>query len=273
MANENDSFLRQINEEVRREKLSRLWEKYGVLVIGGLAAVLLAFGGWRFYQSETSKAARQAGAQFVEAGEFLGDQAKKDDALRALEKMAGSGPRGYALLSKLKLAAYARSQGKHDEAEKQYEAVANDRSAPDMFRSFAKLQIASLKLDTGSFTDVKNQLNAIIVEENPWRHSAREILGLAALKAGNYSEARETFQAILTAKDAPRTTAERAHIVMAMITREELKAAAGTESATPKSEPAGTAPGTSPASEKSGPDGTEPEKRDGASTPSNATPN
>lgn len=262
MTDENDSFLRQIDEEVRREKLKQFWDKYGVILVSAIAAVLVTFGGWRLYQSETIKAAKTAGAQFAEASELLGEKDKQADALRAFETIAKSGPSGYAMLAKLKLAAQARSENKNGEALKHYEAVAKDSSADKLFSSFAKLQIASLKLDDGSFTEVKNQLNDLIKDESPWRHTAREIFGLAALKAGKFDEARQTFQALLTAKDAPQALSQRAHIAMAMITREELKAKAP---AAPKSEPA-----DKPKEAGGSPAQSEPGKNDGASKPADA---
>jgi hypothetical protein len=269
MADQQDSLLRQIEEEVRREQLAKLWDKYGVLAIGIIAAILLVFGGWRLYQNEAIKAAKRAGAQFAEASGILGDpklpKQRKADALQALETMAKSGPSGYAVLADFKLAARARSEGKADEAIKRYEAIAANSSADDLLRGFAKLQIASLKLDNGSFTDVKNQLNDLVTADNPWRHSAREILGLAALKSGELAEARKTFQALLTDPETPRAITERAHVAMAMVTRGELaakqpKGAGGTKSPNNATTPDTTQPGRS---EK-------PKPKDGATTPSNA---
>lgn len=268
MADEQDSLLRQIEEEVRRERLAKLWDKYGVLALVIIAGILLTFGGWRLYQSEATKAARRAGAQFAEATEIISDaklpKDKKADALRALETIAKSGPTGYAILADFKLAARARDEGKNDEAVKRYEAVAKNSSADPALRSFAKLQIASLKLDTGSFTDVKNQLNDLLKTDSPWRFSAREILGLAALKAGKLTEARESFQALLIDPQTPKTIGQRAHMAMAMVTRAELEAKQpGKANGTKSPNKASNANETPAKVEK-------PATKDGAATPPNA---
>jgi hypothetical protein len=269
MADEQDSLLRQIEEEVRRERLAKLWDKYGVLALGVIATILLVFGGWRLYLSEATKAARRAGAQFAEASQIIADaklsKDKKADALRALETIAKSGPTGYAILADFKLAARARDAGKTDEAIKRYEAVAANGSADSTLRSFAKLQIASLKLDAGSFTDVKNQLNDLLKVDSPWRFSAREILGLAALKAGKLTEARESFQALLIDPKTPKTIGQRAHMAMAMVTRAELEAKQpGKTNGTKSPNKASNANETPPAKAE------KPATKDGAATPSNA---
>lgn len=248
MADEQDALLRQINEEVRREQLAKLWDKYGVLALGTVAAILLAVFGWRFYQNEMENAARRAGAQFAEAGQLLADK-KTADAITAFESIAKTGPSGYAQLARLRLAANARTDGRDQDALNQLKAVADDSSASPLFRSFAKLQIASLKVDSGNFTDVKNQLNDLLNDQSPWRYTARELLGLAAYKAGDYSEARKAYESLLIARDAPQSVAQRAQIAMALITREELKKKADTSPATTPAKPETGKPGNGKASD------------------------
>ncbi len=108
MANERDAFLREIEEEVRRE---RLWDKYGVAVLGGLAAIVLLVGGWKWYQAHQISVAAQAGAQFAEVSALLED-GKKEDAVRGFEQIAKEGTYGYGQLARLRLAAQARKDGR-----------------------------------------------------------------------------------------------------------------------------------------------------------------
>ncbi|HUS98424.1 MAG TPA: tetratricopeptide repeat protein [Hyphomicrobiaceae bacterium] len=231
MADDQQALLRQIDEELRREQWAKLWDKYGVIALGAVAAVLAVYGGWRFYQYEATKAAQRYGAQFAEAGKLLTE--KKDaDALRGLEKIAKEGPSGYAALAKLKLAGEARKAGKTEDAVKLYQELAAQSGGDAILKSFAKLQIAWLKVDTASWTEMKNQLNDLAQETSPWRYSARELLGLAAYKAGEYAEARKAYQELLGASGVPQPMAQRAQIAMALVTREELKKSGGAAAAT-----------------------------------------
>jgi cytochrome c-type biogenesis protein CcmH/NrfG len=59
-------------------------------------------------------------------------------------------------------------------------------------------------------------------DESPWHLSARELLGVAAFKAGNFSEARTLLTPLLLDQKAPQSIAERAQIVMAEIAADEL---------------------------------------------------
>lgn len=218
MANERDSFMREIDEEVRRERLMKLWDKYGVYILGGAAAIMLAVFGWKWYEAERNSAAAQAGAQFVEVSRLIAE-GKNKEAIEGFEQIAKEGPTGYAQLAQLRLAAAARKAGKTDEAIRHYEALAGNSSADELLRGFAKLQIATLKVDTASWTEMQNQLTDLAKDDSSWKYSARELLGLAAYKAGKLNEARKTFTELLASGDTPQSIRQRAQVAMTLVTR------------------------------------------------------
>jgi len=219
MANERDAFLREIEEEVRRERLAKLWDKYGVALLAGLTAFILLYAGWKFYASSQRAAAANAGAQFAEVTQLLTD-GKEDDAIFGFKQIAEEGPDGYAQLARLRLAAHARKSGQADEALKHYEILASDNAADMLIRDFARLQIASLKLDSDDWTTMQNRLQSLLKENNPWKYAAREILGLAAYRAGKFKKAQATFTQLLASGDTPRAIRQRVQLVMALVTRQ-----------------------------------------------------
>ncbi|MGI9421951.1 MAG: hypothetical protein ACR2PA_02080, partial [Hyphomicrobiaceae bacterium] len=111
----------------------------------------------------------------------------------------------------------------------QYEQLAADTSADQLLRDFGKLQIAALKLDTASWTETQNRLNDLVKEESDWKYAARELLGLAAFKAGKYEDARKAFTELMAASDTPATIRRRAQIVMALVTRESARSSPSTK--------------------------------------------
>ena len=76
-----------------------------------------------------------------------------------------------------------------------------------------------LRLDAANWTDMQNRLNDLAAEGNAWRFSARELLGLAAYKAGKTDEARQEFQRLMSDRSTPQSIAERARIMMGVIRR------------------------------------------------------
>jgi hypothetical protein len=238
MIDQRDSLAREVDEELRREQLLKLWEKYGTYVVVAIALIVVGVGGVKYYQYRTTVAAEAAGARLAEATRRSppesGAQTQK-----ILEDIGKSGPAGYATLARFRLAAADRDAGKLAEAAAAYEAIANAGAGDRLLADYARLQAASLKLDTAGWTDMQNRLNDLAADGNPWRASARELLALAAVKAGKTDDARQQFQRLLSDRDTPPSIAERARIMMAMLTEAELSTPAP-----PAPAPPGTAPKT-----------------------------
>ena len=220
MSEDDKILIRQIEEEVRRERYLKLWQQYGMYLIGAVALMVAFLGGWQWYSAYQPNRAQTAGAQFSEALQRLQSD-KKDDGLSGLEQIAREGSPAYAVLAKLRLAGEHREGGDKDKALALYEEVAKDSSADRYLSSFAELQIASLKVDSASWTDIENRLKLMIEVDAPWRFSARELLGLAAFKHGKWAEAREAYSPLLTGEGVPGALRQRAQLALELITREE----------------------------------------------------
>jgi len=230
MSEDDKILIRQIEEEVRRERYLKLWQQYGAYLVGGVVAIVAVIGGWQWYTAYRLDRAQTAGAQFSEALERLGAN-KKDAGVKALEQIAQRGSPAYAVLAKLRLAGEHREAGETDKALELYQEVAKNSAADRYLSSFAELQIASLKLDTASWTELENRLKPLIEADAPWRFSARELLGLAAYKNQKWNEAREAYSALLTAEGVPGALRQRAQLALAMIAREEDAAGGGKKDA------------------------------------------
>ena len=162
-----------------------------------------------------------AGVRYQAAAK-LAHSGKVDEALGAFQAIAAEGPIGYALLARLKLAGDAAKAGKPEEAVAAYDALAKDGSVDPLFKDFARLQAAALKLDSADWTEMQNRLNDLLGEQNAWRFSARELLGLAAYRAGKLDEARHALGVLTADPKVPPAIRERAGYVMSMVAASEL---------------------------------------------------
>ena|SRR5436190_3121399 len=239
MVDQRDSLAREIDEELRREQLLKLWERYGIYVIAAATLVIVGIGGFNYYDHRRALAAEAAGARLSMATrESM--QSKKAEVQKALEDIAATAPAGYAVLARMRLAAAERDAGKTAEAAAAFEAIAKERGIDPLIADYAQLQAAMLRLDGASWTDMQNRLNGLAADGNAWRFSARELLGLAAHKAGKADEARAEFQRLLTDRGTPPSIAERARVMLAMLTEAELASVpAPAADPTPKAAPAG----------------------------------
>lgn len=233
MSDDSEAFIREIEEEVRREKLTNIWKQYGSWILGGLGGVVLLVALWQWYVTYQVDRVQSAGGKFYESLQLLSGD-KESDGVSGLEQVVKEGTPAYAALAKMRLAAVQRTAGKNDEALALYTAVADDTSVDRLLSSFASLQIASLKVDDGTWTEVQNRLNDLADESSPWRYSARELLGVAAFKHKKWGDARQAYTRILIDQAAPQALKLRAQTALALITREDA------DTASEKSSPAGS---------------------------------
>jgi hypothetical protein len=247
MVDQRDSLAREIDEELRREQLQKLWERYGIHIIAAFALVIAGIGGYKFYEQRRAQAAQAAGARMSLAARDV-QQNKKAEAQKALDEIAANGPGGYAVLARLRLAAAEREAGQTTQAAAKFEAIAKESGVDPLLADYAQLQAAMLRLDSASWTDMQNRLTPLTADGNAWRFSARELLGLAAYKAGKTEEARKEFQRLLGDRNSPPSISERARVMLAMLTEAELGKGAtpATNVAPPVPAPAAKSPPAEP---------------------------
>jgi hypothetical protein len=234
MANEpQDLMSREIEEELRRERLLKLWDKYGVYVVAATVVVVAGVGGWKYNEYRQARANDAASTKYVIAlTDFAGK--RTSEAQKALEDLTGKAPAGYATLARFRLAASDAAQGNTAEALAAYDEIARDKSVDPLLADFARLQSAMLKFDRVDFTELRNQLSGLAADQGPWRFSARELLGLGAAKAGRPAEAKTHFQRLLSDRETPPGISARAKVMVAML--DEAERAKAASSATEKSD-------------------------------------
>jgi hypothetical protein len=201
-------IFREVDEEVRKDELTRLWQRWGKLIIAGAIAVILAaagFSGWREWQASRRAA---AGDAFLAAID-LAAQGRHADAAQALVALAEDAPGGYADLARLRAGhAYAAAE-QPDAALATFDALTRDDGAEPTLRDLARLAGAMLLTDGGDPAEVATRLGPLLQDTNgPLYGLARELEGLQALKAGDTAGALAIFKAL--ADDAATSSGLRA---------------------------------------------------------------
>lgn len=256
MADDSDSLLREVEQELRRERLEKFWNQYSGLIVAGVAALVIGVGGYSYYYTSQQAAAQKAGVDFIKALDIEDGDAKAAEKLAAFEAIAKSGAPGYSALARLHVAGTQVRDGKKDEALATFNALAGDTSADPLIRDFAKLQAASVELGTADFTDIKNRLTPLAASGAPYENMANELLGVAAFRAGKLEEARGYLEPVLIDPAASQPVQDRIKIILGEIAAMELaqagdKASKSTES--PETKQEGQASSTAPANEETKP--------------------
>jgi hypothetical protein len=207
-------IFREVDEEVRREQLKKLWDRYGNYVVVAAVLLVAAVAAWRAYMWWEAKKAAETGAAF-EAATTLAEAGKRGEAEAAFAKIAADGTAGYRHLARMREAAeLAQSDAKA--AITAYDQIAADRAVGPVLQDLAALRAAALLIDTGALEEAQRRLEPLAANDRTFRHTAREFLVLAAWRAGDTAAAKRWFDLIMTDAQTPAATRSRVEMLMAL---------------------------------------------------------
>jgi hypothetical protein len=216
MTNENDSFIREVNEELRSDQMKAIWTQYGLMIVAIAVAIVIGTAGYRGYVYWSGTQASASGDKFLTAMKLASDN-KTDEALAAFAQLEKDGYGAYPVLARMRSATLkAATDPKAAVAE--LDAVAKDTKVPDAVRDVARLRAGWLLIDTAPYADVSKEVEVLTDAQNPMRHSAREALGLSAFKNGDFKQAKDWFQAIANDAVTPVNVGNRARIMLDLLT-------------------------------------------------------
>ena len=212
-----DNIFREVDEDLRREQMTALLDKYGVYLLIGAALIIATVGGYNVNSWWTAKRAAENGAAYYQASVLI-DEKKNPEALEAFSKFAGQASGGYRTLAELEVAALHAQNGRKIDAVAMYDRVAQN-GADATLRDYAQVQAAALRLDDAERSEIVKRLAGLNTDINPWRYSARELLGLAAFRSGDTGESERIFSQVLGDPGAPAEIRRRAEAMLALLVK------------------------------------------------------
>jgi hypothetical protein len=203
----------EVDEEVRREQLKKLWDQYSIYIVAGALLIIVGVGGWRGYEYLEGKKAAEAGAVFDKAVEF---SEQNTEAEAAFSDLAAKAPSGYRMLARLRAAAEAANRDPQAAA-KMYDEIAADRSVGAPEQDLAKIRAAGLLLESASYPNMLARLEPATAPGATFRHTARELLALSALRANDTTAARRWLDVIAGDGETPPSLRSRAEAMQALL--------------------------------------------------------
>jgi len=209
-------IFQEIEEDLRRDKLAKLWARFRVHLVLLVVAILLGisgYTGWTQYQASQRQA---EGTRFAAALDLLRD-GKTQEAVAAFTALANGAGGGHAVLAKLEEAALKVQTGDEAGALALYDQISSDSSLDPQYRDAATLLYARAALDRGDPKALVERLKPLTDGANPWHALALEFTALAQLKAGDKDAARGTYQRLIGDQTAPAGARSRANQMLAAL--------------------------------------------------------
>lgn len=202
---DSDSFIEEVTEEVRRDRMYGYLRRYGWM---GVMAIFLIVGGAAFSEYRKAQASAQA--------EALGDavlsamaQPTADARYTDLETIEAPAPGTQAIVDLLS-ASEAQSDGNSDAAVVTLQAAAVNSEAPEIYRQIAAFKLLVLQADTMDAASRRQQLEALAQPGQPLSFLAQEQLALTDISEGDTEAALARLNDIIRAAGVSSDLQQRA---------------------------------------------------------------
>lgn len=208
-ADQDQAFLREVDENLRADQLADFGRKYGKIVLGVIVAGLLVLAGVLWWKHHQETVAGEQGVTLQEAFDKLG-AADVKAAAKPLADLSTSKIDGYRAAALMSQAAVLVEQQDTKGAAAKYGQVATDTSLAQPYRDLALVKQTMVEFDTIAPQLVVARMSPLAVKGNAFYGSAGEMLALAQLRMGKQADAGRTFGAIAKDPTVPDTIRQRA---------------------------------------------------------------
>ncbi|MFQ5347255.1 MAG: tetratricopeptide repeat protein [Rhodothalassiaceae bacterium] len=213
MADESELIFREVDEEVRRDRLIALLKKHGPRAAVVLVLVIAGVIGYRYWEAQRERALRAEAARYVALVESI-DKKSPAEMADILAEARPSFDGGYALLVRMREAGARAKAGQLAVAIGLYDEVARMADDPRL-KAYAALFAAEASLDSEGPATAIARLEPLAAPEAPLRFSALELLGAAELAAGDTEAARSRFSGLVEDPETPPGIKARARDMLA----------------------------------------------------------
>ena len=219
---DTDSFIEEVTEEVRRDRLFVLMRRYGWIAA---LAIILIVGGAAFSEYRKSQTRLQA----QELGDAILTSIGTEDSgerATALAAVAPGSAESSAVLSLLTATAQTEAEDV-PAAVASLDAVALNAEVPEIYRQIARFKALTLQTETLPAADRRQAFEAMAQPGQPLRLLAGEQLALIDITEGDPEAAIARYQALLSDAQTSSDLQQRAlQVIVALGGEPELNGGA-----------------------------------------------
>lgn len=200
----------EVEQDLRRARYEALFRKYWPIMATVAAIIVSVVGGWRFYEWRQAQQAAAAGARFEQAIRAAGTDAAEAD--RILATLSSDAPSGYRILARFRQATQLAATDARAAAEA-FDRLSEDAGIGPLFQDLARIRAGYLLVDIADPAEVVRRVEPVATSGRGFRHSARELMAMAALKAGDRSGVERWVKAIQDDRESPQGVRGRAELI------------------------------------------------------------
>lgn len=217
-----DAFIREIDEELKNEKLKKIWDKYGLFIIIFIIAAISAAVSFETFKSWNEKRNQEFSDTYAYALN-LQNQGRYAEAMEVLDKLQKSKKAIYSDIAEIQMANIMVEQNKIEEAIAVLENVVKDKDFNPQMKEIATIKLASYKLDYAPSEEIQEMLTPLVRQNGVWTNIAKEMLAMLAVRDGDLDRAKTLYQEISVAANTPESLKARAQDTLNVIEETQSK--------------------------------------------------
>ena len=209
---ENDVLLREVADDVKNDQLRQIWDKYGILIIIGVALVLTLTISYESIKNWQIKKQQEVSNAYSVALS-LQNQGRLDESLEVYNQLASNSSGIYADISKLQIASIYMEQDKLADATNVLELLAKEGNVAQM-RDVAALKLAAYKLDHKAPAEEIIELLRPLIERASSSNMAQELMAMLYVRENDITNAMVEYEKIAYSDSAADSMKARAQDMM-----------------------------------------------------------
>lgn len=212
--NDGETFLKEVDDELRREQITSFFTRYGWLIIGAAVLILAGVGGWLWWSGRQVAAREATGENLVAAMDRLeGGNQGRTAAAPQIASLAQSEIEGYRVAALFARATSEAEGGRIPAAVATLRSISDNQANDQVYRDAALVRRTQLEFDTLPPQEVISRLGPLSQAGNAWLGSAGELVGAAHLKMNRPDLAGPVFVRIAQDPNVPDPIKSRAALM------------------------------------------------------------
>ena len=204
----SDELIREVQEDLQRERMMALFQRYGIVVAGLVLLLILGTAGYVGWQHWRASVRAEESARLFTALTPL-EQGRFAEAAGALDAVAKDASAGVATVARLQQGEALAQDHKVNDAAGVFDQVADAQGVDPLLRDVATLASVTRVMDTEDPARIVEQLLPLTSGDRPLRHQARELMAVAQIQQGKPDSAKRTLDDALQDGALPPGARER----------------------------------------------------------------
>ena len=199
-------ILRQVDEELRQDRLINLWKRYRVYLIGGLILLIGSVLGYQINKSVNQSFYEE------EVEKYLGtsDLVDLNQTIENLGEIKSSNQLLISGIAQIKIATLLMKNGKIQESKNKLLEIINEDKTGDIITDLAIYFYLMSNLNDMAMDEISIYIDSDKLENSSFKFLFKEIIAIKNLLVGKIQISKEKFDELINDANTPRDIVIRA---------------------------------------------------------------